>query len=385
MKIVYVYPKFTALAGTERVLIDKMNYLAEHEDVEVVALTYEQGNRPFVYSLSPKVLHIDLDVSFDSLKKYNQIIRVLKVKQFNILLRRKFNQLMNSLSPDIVISTTFHANIASIIANCPTSFAKILESHIDKRYIHCNDPENRQHLFNYLWSVYNMLKLSHNARKYDVLVSLHQSDANDWAGYLKTRVITNIIHLNTSGRYSSLESKRVIFAGRFAKQKGIPDLFEIWRMVAAHHADWCLELYGNGNVSELPYTEEEREKLNIHVYPANPNIFDKYLDSSLFVLTSIYEPFGLVMLEAMSCGLPVIAFDCPHGPAQIITDGVDGFLIKDRNHSFFAEKLCALIESDELRKKMGHAAVLSSQRYAAPQIMAEWMNLFKELMNKKTI
>jgi glycosyltransferase involved in cell wall biosynthesis len=87
----------------------------------------------------------------------------------------------------------------------------------------------------------------------------------------------------------------------------------------------------------------------------------------------------------MACGLPCVSFDCPHGPAQIITDGVDGFLIKDRNHSFFAEKLCALIESDELRKKMGHAAVLSSQRYAAPQIMAEWMNLFKELMNKKTI
>jgi len=83
----------------------------------------------------------------------------------------------------------------------------------------------------------------------------------------------------------------------------------------------------------------------------------------------------------MSCGLPVVAFDCPSGPANIITDGVDGFLIKDRNVNQFADRLCQLIESPDLRRTMGKAAILSSQRYSPNRIMAQWMSLFKELIN----
>ena len=81
MKIVYVYPKFTALAGTERVLIDKMNYLANQEDIEVIVITHEQGNHPFAYPLSSKVTHVDLNVRFLTLFKYNIIVRLIKRKQ----------------------------------------------------------------------------------------------------------------------------------------------------------------------------------------------------------------------------------------------------------------------------------------------------------------
>ena len=97
------------------------------------------------------------------------------------------------------------------------------------------------------------------------------------------------------------------------------------------------------------------------------------------MLTSLYEPFGLVMPEAMSCGLPVIAFDCPTGPADIITDGVDGFLIKNRDIQSYADKLCLLIESKELRLKMGKAAIASSQRFSANAIMAQWKELFNQM------
>ena len=83
----------------------------------------------------------------------------------------------------------------------------------------------------------------------------------------------------------------------------------------------------------------------------------------------------------MSCGLPVIAFDCPSGPAQIIDDGVDGFLIKNRNVDEFADKVSLLIETPTLRYKMGESAILSSQKYSAEQIMPQWLNLFYELMN----
>lgn len=146
------------------------------------------------------------------------------------------------------------------------------------------------------------------------------------------------------------------------------------------HPDWHLDLYGDGDIKDIPWTEEKQQQINIHVHKPDSDIFSRYMESSIFVLTSVYEPFGLVMPEAMSCGLPVVAFDCPSGPANIITDGIDGYLIKNRDISLFAEKLCLLIENPQLRQTMGNAAVQSSQKYSVERIMPQWMNLFNELV-----
>ena len=380
MKISYVYPQFARLAGTERVLIDKMNYLADQEGMEVMMVTYEQGTHPYAYPLSPKVKHVDLDVRFYSLYQHNAIVRYYKWLQYSKLLKRRFNQLMADEKPDIVIATTYHGNILTMIDDCPTHFIKVLESHIDKRFVHNNDPENQRRLTTWLRSIYDMKVLNCKARKFDVLVAIHAKDAEEWSHFLKTQTISNIVHLNETGRYCNFESKRVIFVGRLNYQKGLPDLIRIWKIVHERHSDWHLDMYGDGDIQIIPATAEERSQMNIHVHGADSAIFNHYLESSIFVLTSIYESFGLVMPEAMSCGLPVVAFDCPSGPANIITDGVDGYLIKGRDVNLFADKLCQLIASPDLRRSMGNAAIQSSQRYSADRIMAQWMSLFKELL-----
>ena len=122
---------------------------------------------------------------------------------------------------------------------------------------------------------------------------------------------------------------------------------------------------------------------NIVVFDPTPDIFDKYRENSILLLTSIYEPFGLVLPEAMSCGLPVVAFDCPYGPADIITDGVDGFLIRDRNVEEFANKVCLLMDNMDLRVKMGRAGIESSKRYDESRIMPLWKQLFDRLVQRK--
>ena len=99
-------------------------------------------------------------------------------------------------------------------------------------------------------------------------------------------------------------------------------------------------------------------------------------------MTSRYEPFGLVLPEAMSFGVPVVAFDCPFGPASIITNGKDGFLVKNRDINEFAEKVCLLIENPEMRKAMGRAGIQSSQRYSAFLIMPKWKALFEQISSK---
>ena len=295
-------------------------------------------------------------------------------------MRERFFQLMTTLQPDILIATTYHTYILSLINTCPINYKKVLESHIDKRYIHCNDPFQRWTLIKRLRSYHDMAYLNHITGKFDFLVALNQTDANDWSKYLKTKVIFNMVHLNDTGRFNDQESKHVIFVGRYTGQKGISELFQIWEMVYQNHSGWHLDLYGDGDVDEIPFSEEQRAKNNIHVHQPDPDIFSRYLESSILVLTSIYEPFGLVMPEAMSCGLPVVAFDCPSGPAHIISDGVDGFLIKNRDINLFAKRLCQLIDSPQLRLRMGKAAVLSSQRYSSERIMPQWISLFNELI-----
>jgi len=377
MKIVYVYPKFTTLAGTERVLIDKMNSLANDNEYEVYVVTHEQSSHSFSYPLSQKVKHFDLDVCFYLLYRFNIIIRLLVREYYKRLLSNKFKELMSLINPDIVVTTTYHSYLVSMIGKCSNKFAKVVESHVDKRFIHSIDSGNYQSLSNRIHGDHDMRVLLKKVGLFNVLVALQKYDADDWSAYVHSCVIPNIVHLNPTGRITSLDSKQVIFVGRYTHQKGIPDLLKIWTIVHKKHPDWSLEMFGDGVLEDnLRY---EANQIGVNVHKAVPNIFDYYLVSSVLVMTSVYEPFGLVIPEAMSCGLPVIAFDCPYGPRSIITDGLDGYLIEDRKIDAFAQKLSEMMESRELRRKLGQAAVLSSKRYSESQIMPLWKSLFNDL------
>ena len=153
MKIVYVYPKFTTLAGTERVLIDKMNYLANQEGFEVAVITHEQGNHPFAYPLSSKVTHVDLNVRFLTLYRYIILVRLIKRKRYKKLLVEKFNKLISDIRPNIVVATTYHPYILTLINSSPGHFKKVLESHIDKCYLHSNDPLIKKNLIKRIRSI----------------------------------------------------------------------------------------------------------------------------------------------------------------------------------------------------------------------------------------
>lgn len=383
MKIVYTYCQFTRSAGTERIIIDKMNYFAEKCGYEVYAVTNQQGNHPFVFPLSPKVKRIDLDVRFCDIYRCNRFVRLFKWFSLERLYSKKFDALMSDLAPDIVISLTYHSYIFKAIANCKLSFCKLLESHIDRRYIHDKDPINRQNPFKWIHAIYDMTHLNHCSRKFDLVVALNNSDAKEWSRYLKAMVIPDVVHLNPTGHLCDKESKRIIFVGRLTEQKGIHDLLKIWELIYKKHSDWSLDIYGDGELHEEIVDEAKRLDMNICVHEPCDHIFECYCKSALLVLTSKYEPFGLVMPEAMSCGLPVVAFDCPSGPAAIITDGQDGYLIKNRDIVQFAEKVCYLIESPNIRIKMGENGVASSRRFSAEQVMPQWESLFRQLVVSK--
>lgn len=227
-----------------------------------------------------------------------------------------------------------------------------------------------------------MKMLESKVSKFDVLVALNRIDADDWKPHIKTEVIVNVVHLNPLQRYSDQNSKRAIFVGRLTQQKGLPFLFDIWKIVFSKHPNWHLDIFGDGDMRNWVVSKSNLLGMNIHVHEPVIDIFEHYVNSSILLLTSLYEPFGLVIPEAMSCGLPVVAFDCPDGPRCIIEDGVDGFLIDSMDVDLFSERVCQLIEDKNKRVEMGMAGVKSSQRFRSDVIIPQWEALFESIKSK---
>lgn len=374
MKIVYIFPHFAQKAGTERILINKMNFLSDF-GYNIIALTYEQGEHPFAFPLSKNVKHVDLNVRFFPLFRYNAFIRIF----FTLILRQRLINRLRSFvkknSPDLIVSTTYASfEIMALSHICRSSSVSfIVESHSTYHYSFSSD-------------IYSMLihRQRHLKRSQlfgvSAVVALTDGDAEDWKKVVnRVTVIPNFVQQNTSGRYSNGESRNVVFVGRMVEQKGLPELLSIWALVHRRFPNWNLHVYGTGPLKKWFCEEITHLKNRIIVHDPVSDISEVYLNSSILVLPSMYEPFGLVLVEAMGYGVPVVSFDCPYGPNSIITDGEDGFIVKNRSVSDFADRVCQLIEDRELRTRMGQNAIKSSQRYSADNIMPIWKAFFESV------
>ncbi len=177
-----------------------------------------------------------------------------------------------------------------------------------------------------------------------------------------------------------MDQKKVICVGKISYQKGQDLLVEAWDKVWRKHPDWKLELYGKSNEDYLN-TERLKEKNILH-FPPEKNIMEKYLDSSIYVMSSRFEGFGMVLIEAMACGVPCISFDCDYGPSDIIIDNEDGLLVKKESTKDLADKLLLLIENNDLRQDFGKKAKVNVQRFEQSIIAQKWDNLFKRILQE---
>lgn len=374
MIILYVTDAFAFWGGMERVLADKINVLKGQYGWDVTLLTINQGTHPLTYQLLPNVRHIDLGVRMHQQYQYNRIRKIFKRKELKYLLKKRLQSTLEIIRPDVIVCVKL--DFVSVLLEVKGETPLVVESHTLCKSEQMDDIGLLRRM--YVWS------LKRSIRKVDAVVALTEGDAADWR-MINKRVysIPNMVHLNESGSYTSCEQKAVIYVGRFSRQKDIDSLLRIWEYVYHKNPDWRLDIYGEGELKEH-YVEKIRSlSANIHVYEPTADIMDRYRDHSILLLTSFYEPFGLVLPEAMSCGLLVVAFDCPYGPADIITDGVDGFLIKSRDIQTFADRVCQLIKDKELRRRMGQNGIVSSQRFRADIIMPKWINLFEKLLSSQ--
>lgn len=386
MKIVYIYHSFIFKGGIERVFCDKMNYLAQNTSYDVTFITFEQGNHPFAYKLNDRIKVVDINCRFAELWNYN----IIKRNILNFILRRKLKKCLTATlkkeSPDIVISTTEDIKYNYCIFNLPYRF--IVESHVHMKEI-IKSSTKKQFFIHSISKIFFKWKLS-KINKCKLLVALTDADKRDWSKVINSDIIIipNILtfYPDKITDYSK-RSKRILCVGRLTKQKGFDLMIKVWAKIADKHKDWKVDIYGDGELNNTlnglikNYCLDE----SITIHPATNHIYDEYMDSSIFAFSSRFEGFGLVLIEAMSCGVPCISFDCPHGPSEIITNGRNGLLVQNGNIDEFANSLDSMINNYEQRKFMSINARIDSQKYKRENIMPQWIELFETLSNTMRI
>lgn len=372
MRVLYIFRSLAHWGGIERILVDKMNYLASVYGYEVYMLTTDQGCHPVPYQLNPKVHLEDLEIYFYHQYRYGFLKRLLLAKRLEKLFERRLSERIYTIKPDVIICTTANYLDINIIVRLKGDIPLIVESHsIYRMTIGQKGLRNRYADYMYRKGL----------SKVQMIVALTEGDANDWKKeFSNVCVIPNFVNLN-GGDVSSLENKRVIWVGRFDYQKRPMEAIRIWQQVFPKFPDWHLDIYGEGVLRKEIEVMASLLDMNIHVHQPTDQIFNCYRESSILISTSLFEPFGLVLLEARSCGLPVIAYDCIFGPSVIIVEGKNGFLVSNNDRPSFVNRLCLLMENRSLRQQIGQIAQISSARFSSNSIMHKWEMLFQSLIS----
>lgn len=377
MKIAYCIPSLYYPSGMERVLTLKANYFAEHFGYDIhIILTDGKDKQPY-YELHPSVTLHQLDINYDELYGFPLHKRITGYLSKQRLFKKRLNQCLCELRPDITISLL--RRDINFINDVKDGSIKLGEIHFNKSNYRTFSDNRLPAFIQRTVKQYWRWQLVRQLRKLKRFIVLSHEDAAEWTELNNVNVIHNPLPFLPE-RQSDNSQKQVIAVGRYMPQKGFDRLIPAWAIVSKRHPDWILRIYGDGMRQQL---QQQIDSFGISstciLEHSTPNIMDKYCESSIFVLSSRFEGFGMVIIEAMACGVPPVSFTCPCGPRDIISDGKDGLLVENGDIEGMAEKICYLIENDDIRKKMGKQARLDVDRFKIEHIAQQWKKLFEEL------
>lgn len=379
MKLLYCIRATYNPGGMERVLLNKVSYLVKEKGWEVVIVTTDQQGRSPFYPFPKGVRMVDLGINYADYNDKNVLIKITGYLRRRRIHKKRLTKLLRQEWPDIVVS--LYPSESSFIPDIKDESKKVLELHFCKFF---RLQYRRTGVLGLIdrWRTKQDEKI---VRRFDRFVVLTEEDKTYWGNLPNIAVIPNAAKLPPHG-YSSLSAQRVIAVGRLDYQKGFDRLVRAWSVVQKDERfiDWHLDIFGQGEWHDMlqQMIRENGLQNTCSIHPPTNFIFDEYEKSSLIVMTSNYEGFGMVLVEAMACGVPAISFNCTCGPRDIIRDGDNGLLVKDGDIEGLANAMMRLMEDESLRKKMGAEARKVVDAYSEEEIMTKWVDLFTSLKNK---
>lgn len=372
MKILYLTSQLALHGGAEHVTALKLNGLVD-KGYEVYLSTYEQGDRPFVYFLSDKVKWSDLGINYNVNYIDESPYSFKQIKKVPSHIRRSRN-LIQDIQPDIIIVPY------SVYEFWFLPFIKG-KARIIKEY---HDSQHKKTTIRW-FDKQIITKIIDNCiqRLYDRAIVLTPQEIEYFKYQKNIEVIPNPI--DCSEQKSNLSAKKIITVGRIAPVKGFNHFIEVAERVHQIEPEWFFEIYGGGPaVFTAPLQKMIREKGldNVIILKGETNnVYNVLSNASIYLCTSSSESFGLTLVEAMESGLPVVSFDCPNGPKNIINDGTDGFLVPLGDVEAMTAKVLQLIQDKAMLIKMGDNAIKNAKRFHVDSIIEKWSDLFKRLQN----
>lgn len=361
MRLLYITNGITGVGGLERVLSIKASYMAEHLGYEVDFLTLnESGKKPF-YEFNPKINFHSIEVKGNPL---------LYIRSYLTGIQKH----ITSINPDRIIVCDDGLKAFFL----PLIFRKqkfLYERHVSNKIMF----QNSSSFVKKISAKFQLFLMNRLSKRFEYFIVLNEGNKKEWKYQDNIKVIGNPISFFPDHQ-AELISHKAIAVGKQSFQKNYERMISLWAKAIKNFPDWELHIYGKKDDSLQ--LEKQLQKLNLekNVFLHEPvqNIRDKYLESSLFLMTSRFEGMPMVMLEAMACGLPLISFDSPHGPRELIHDGFNGFLIDYDDDQNYIKRLIELIENTELRKNIGTNARRKSGGYSIDSVMSEWLKLLNK-------
>lgn len=351
MHIVYLAERIDITGGIERSMTTRVNYLIKKYNYKITIVCTEKNTGIPAYDIDDSVSIIFLD---SLTTKWSVVGRIyLRFQQANMIL--------NNLNPDLIISVKY--TLHNLFFKLLPSKSKLIS---EMRETKENYNQNKNHSIK--------TKLNSYIRDYilknqDVMIVLTEADKKSW-NFSNIKVVPNPQTIE-SKEVSNLLMKQVLAIGRLNKVKGFDKLIEVWNIVNKAHPDWNLKICGEGE--EYQYLSSRIKQLNLqnNIILTNKfvSVVPEFLNSSIFVLTSQFEAFGNVLVEAKTCGVPIVSFDAPNGPKEIIVQGKDGFIVELNNIEKMAEKIIYLIKNQRIRTQMGRFAKNDSMRFSVKTIL----------------
>lgn len=368
LKIVYVTPALYMAGGVERVTTLKANYFADQLGYDITIILTEGKTKPLFYPLSDKIKVVNLDINFEEMWGGSLFRKVMLYLPKQRLFKKRLTAELMRIRPDITVSMLRRE--INFITRIKDGSRKIGELHINRaNYRNALSDESNvlKRLFYKIWAD----DLLPHLKQLDCLVVLTKKDQEAWTELKNVVAIPDPLSFVPSS-FSLQKEKRVVAIARYSHEKGIDLLLQAWAKVK--DKDWRLDVFGDGDtmVYERMIDELSIDRSRCQLHGRTNNVEQEYCNSSLFVLSSRFEGFGMVIVEAMACGLPVVAFDCPWGPSSILHDGEDGLLAANGDTDDLANKLSLLMADEPLRKRMAEAAVRHVQRYRMEEIAEQW-------------